>query len=84
MVGRHGGVVEKFIGDAVMAVWGAPVANEDDAERAVRSALELVVAVEAMGEDVGAPGCGCAPACSPVRPQSPWAPRVRAWSPGTW
>jgi len=55
VVGRHGGVVEKFIGDAVMAVWGAPVANEDDAERAVRSALELVVAVQAMGEDVGAP-----------------------------
>src|SRR6478735_7877636 len=56
VVGRHGGVVEKFIGDAVMAVWGAPVANEDDAERAVRSALELVVAVQAMGEDVGAVG----------------------------
>jgi class 3 adenylate cyclase len=54
-VNRHGGVVEKFIGDAVMAVWGAPVANEDDAERAVRTALELVAAVQAMGEDVGAP-----------------------------
>jgi class 3 adenylate cyclase len=33
IVGRYGGVVEKFIGDAVMAVWGAPVAKEDDAER---------------------------------------------------
>ena len=43
----HGGTVEKFIGDAVMAVWGTPIAHEDDAERAVRAALELVDAVGA-------------------------------------
>ena len=47
-VHRYGGVVEKFIGDAVMAVWGAPVAQEDDAERAVRAALELVGAVPGL------------------------------------
>ena len=45
---RYGGTVEKFIGDAVMAVWGAPVAHEDDAELAVRAALELVAAVAAL------------------------------------
>ena len=45
IVERYGGTVEKFIGDAVMAVWGAPVAQEDDAERAVRAALELVAAI---------------------------------------
>ncbi len=55
LIGRYGGVVEKFIGDAVMAVWGSPIATEDDAERAVRAALELVAAVEAFGADVGAP-----------------------------
>ena len=48
IVARYGGVVEKFIGDAVMAVWGAPVAKEDDAERAVRAGLELVSAVAAL------------------------------------
>ena len=45
VIERYGGTVEKFIGDAVMAVWGTPVAQEDDAERAVRAALELVGAI---------------------------------------
>jgi len=51
IVTRYGGIVEKFIGDAVMAVWGAPVAKEDDAERAVRAGLELVSAVAAYGAE---------------------------------
>ncbi|HEU4528499.1 MAG TPA: adenylate/guanylate cyclase domain-containing protein [Actinomycetota bacterium] len=55
VVERHGGLVEKFIGDAVMAVWGTPVAHEDDAERAVRAALELLDAVEALGRSVDLP-----------------------------
>ena len=55
LIERYGGVVEKFIGDAVMAVWGTPTANEDDAERAVRAALELTAAVSALGEELGAP-----------------------------
>ena len=54
MIGRYGGAVEKFIGDAVMAVWGAPTAHEDDAERAVRAGLELVGAVRALGPDIAA------------------------------
>jgi len=54
LIELYGGTVEKFIGDAVMAVWGTPVAQEDDAERAVRAALDLVVAVAALGDEVGA------------------------------
>jgi class 3 adenylate cyclase len=56
VISRYGGVVEKFIGDAVMAVWGTPTATEGDAERAVRAALDLVSAVEALGAEVGVPG----------------------------
>jgi class 3 adenylate cyclase/tetratricopeptide (TPR) repeat protein len=56
IIDRYGGVVEKFIGDAVMAVWGTPVATEGDAERAVRAALDVVAAVEQLGESLGAPG----------------------------
>jgi len=55
LVERYGGTVEKFIGDAVMAVWGAPVANEDDAERAVRAALDLVAAVSALADELALP-----------------------------
>ncbi len=54
VIARYGGTVEKFIGDAVMAVWGAPTAHEDDAERAVRAGLELVDAVRTLGPSLTA------------------------------
>ena len=56
VITRYGGVVEKFIGDAVMAVWGTPVATEGDAERAVRAGLDLVAAVAELGAEAGLPG----------------------------
>jgi class 3 adenylate cyclase/tetratricopeptide (TPR) repeat protein len=52
LIERYGGTVEKFIGDAVMAVWGTPVAREDDAERAVRAGLALTQAVSDLGDEL--------------------------------
>ncbi|MGH2466709.1 MAG: adenylate/guanylate cyclase domain-containing protein [Candidatus Limnocylindrales bacterium] len=52
VIQRYGGTVEKFIGDAVMAVWGTPTARENDPERAVRAALELVDAIRTMGPGI--------------------------------
>ncbi len=51
----HGGTVEKFIGDAVVGVFGVPAVHEDDPERAVRAALRLVDAVEGMTRPDGTP-----------------------------
>lgn len=56
VVERYGGIVEKFIGDAVMAVWGVPTAHEDDAERAVRAGMDLVDAVAALGIETNLAG----------------------------
>ncbi|HUG46869.1 MAG TPA: adenylate/guanylate cyclase domain-containing protein [Candidatus Limnocylindria bacterium] len=50
---RHGGTVEKFIGDAVMAVFGHPVLHEDDALRAVRAAAELRSAIDRLNGELG-------------------------------
>ncbi len=71
----HGGVVEKFIGDAVVGVFGVPAAHEDDPERAVRAGLRIVEDAEELVAVGGAPlrlrvgvntgealvrlGCGC-------------------------
>ncbi len=56
-IARHDGTIDKFMGDAVMAFWGAPRADPDHAENACRAALDLVATVAATGirDDTGAP-----------------------------
>ena len=54
VVERHEGIVEKFIGDAVMAVFGIPVVHEDDALRAVRAATEMRERLSALNEELDA------------------------------
>src|SRR5204863_6565732 len=51
IIERHGGTVEKFIGDAVMAVFGVPQLHEDDAVQAVRAADELLVRLAELNEE---------------------------------
>jgi class 3 adenylate cyclase len=83
VVGRYGGTVEKFIGDAVMAVWGVPAAHEDDAERAVRAGLELVAAVRELGARVGVPDLAMRVGVVTGEVAVTLGAEGEGWSPGT-
>ena len=85
LVERYGGTVEKFIGDAVMAVWGAPVAQEDDAERAVRAGAGSGGGGRrprrgGQGARARSPGRGA----HRERPRSTSGPGARGWWQATW
>ncbi|MEM8747125.1 MAG: adenylate/guanylate cyclase domain-containing protein, partial [Actinomycetota bacterium] len=56
VIERHGGRIDKHIGDGVMALWGTDVSADDDAERAIRAALEMQRTVVESGSDIGADG----------------------------
>ena len=79
---RYGGTVEKFIGDAVVALFGAPLAHEDDSERAVRAALAVREAVQRSTSRTSGSTCTCAPRCIPAKRSSSSAQppaKGRAW-----
>ena len=50
LVFEHGGTLDKFMGDAIMALWGAPIAHEDDAQRAIACAVDQLAALEKLNE----------------------------------
>ncbi len=58
---RHGGTIDKFVGDAVVAFWGAPIARPDDAERALRAAIAMQEGGDVFSKDArpGVPPVGC-------------------------
>ena len=71
---RLGGTLDKFIGDGVMAVFGAPVAHEDDPERAVRCALGMLAAIDELNQAHPASTWPCGSASPPARRWSSWRP----------
>ncbi len=61
IVFENGGTLDKFIGDAIMALWGAPIAHEDDADRAMQCALDQLTALESLNakwKEAGRPELG--------------------------
>ncbi len=76
-VERYGGIVEKFIGDAVFALFGARAAHDDDALRAALCALEMTATLERAARPGAARRpCGCGSGSRRAR----WSPRSARWA----
>jgi adenylate cyclase len=56
IVFEHGGTLDKFIGDAILAIWGAPIQHEDDCDRAMRAALQMQDVLEQLNQKWAAQG----------------------------
>src|SRR6516165_426769 len=85
IITQYGGTVDKHIGDAVMALFGAPIAHGDDALRALRAALDIQTSMSELKDPWGKP-CP-ATAASPRARSSPgeWGTAIRCWAtPSTW
>ena len=68
VVERHGGIVEKYIGDAIMAVFGVPTVHEDDALRAVRAAVEMRETLAILNRELERAGASAWPTASASTP----------------
>jgi class 3 adenylate cyclase len=71
---RFAGTVDKFIGDAVMAVFGAPAAHEDDPQRAVRCSLRMLEAIAELNARIQRSSWRSGSASTPAKLSSDWAP----------
>jgi class 3 adenylate cyclase len=84
VIERHGGLVEKFVGDAVMAAFGLPQVREDDALRAIRAADEIRRELAALNNELEpewGSGSQSAPASTPGRSSPATSPRARRLPP---
>ena len=83
VIERHGGTVNQFVGDEIMALFGVPLARRDDPRRAVAAALELHAAVDRLIADLARRRAGRASACTPESTPASSSPAAATHAPAT-